>query len=605
MDNQQDNLKELQKLSKIFNTDKIVTQDVIEEVLRGILNIISSFKKGNEELNSETRAIAEVLLSQVEEKYVQMLQEVDDITKSSKENMQSEYSARIAEMKALVEEMKLVKPLDGKDADEELIVEKVLSQIVIPEQKDIVVELDTGEDIVQKINSVTGEDDKYKIDAKHIKNLPENTRSGGRGLAKVFTDDTMEGDGTISNPLTVVGGGGGGGTWGSITGTLSDQTDLQTALNAKYDASNPSGYTSNTGTVTSVGTAGLISGGTITTTGTITTSMATNKLVGRGTAGTGVMEEITLGTGLSLSGTTLNAAGGSPGGSSGQLQYNNSGAFGGTAAGTYATSGSLFTYTAQSATDKPLIIKGATSQTANMQEWQNSSSTALLSVDSAGALQSYQATGAKTFFKHTRNDGEAAKIYTSDGYNLWIQGGNGGALHLGNPGGGGLSHSTTVYGGEAYFTTAFNTRSAIRVIGMVDRYGDSTQSDLEVQLTSHLVSDSGAYNSSAIFRGKTIKGYLSTRTITDASTVRIDAAPTAGTNATLTNTWALHVVAGASKFGGPIQLPGYTVATLPAGKVGYCAYVTDALAPVALANVVGGGAVTVKVFYDGTNWIVQ
>lgn len=27
--------------------------------------------------------------------------------------------------------------------------------------------------------------------------------------------------------------GGGGGAWGSITGTLSDQTDLQTALNAK------------------------------------------------------------------------------------------------------------------------------------------------------------------------------------------------------------------------------------------------------------------------------------------------------------------------------------------------------------------------------------
>ena len=29
--------------------------------------------------------------------------------------------------------------------------------------------------------------------------------------------------------------GGGGGTWGSITGTLSDQTDLQDALNAKAD----------------------------------------------------------------------------------------------------------------------------------------------------------------------------------------------------------------------------------------------------------------------------------------------------------------------------------------------------------------------------------
>ena len=31
-------------------------------------------------------------------------------------------------------------------------------------------------------------------------------------------------------------------TWGNITGTLSNQTDLQTALNGKYDASNPNGY---------------------------------------------------------------------------------------------------------------------------------------------------------------------------------------------------------------------------------------------------------------------------------------------------------------------------------------------------------------------------
>ena len=71
--------------------------------------------------------------------------------------------------------------------------------------------------------------------------------------------------------------------------------------------------TAGTGSVTSVATAGLISGGPITVSGTITTSMNTNKLVGRGTAGTGIMEEITLGTGLSLSGTTLNATGGGTG----------------------------------------------------------------------------------------------------------------------------------------------------------------------------------------------------------------------------------------------------------------------------------------------------
>lgn len=70
-------------------------------------------------------------------------------------------------------------------------------------------------------------------------------------------------------------------------------------------------FTPSSGTVTSVTATSPItsSGGA---TPDISTSMSTNKLIGRGTAGTGVMEEITLGTGLSLSGTTLNASGASP-----------------------------------------------------------------------------------------------------------------------------------------------------------------------------------------------------------------------------------------------------------------------------------------------------
>jgi hypothetical protein len=55
---------------------------------------------------------------------------------------------------------------------------------------------------------------------------------------------------------------------------------------------------------------------------------------------------------------------------------------------------------------------------------------------------------------------------------------------------------------------------------------------------------------------------------------------------------------------GALRTTGFTVATLPTGTVGMRTYVTDALAPSFSATVVGGGAVTIPVFYNGTNWIV-
>src|SRR4030095_4538487 len=58
---------------------------------------------------------------------------------------------------------------------------------------------------------------------------------------------------------------------------------------------------------------------------------ANSKLVGSRSTGAGAPpSEITLGTNLSMSGSTLNATGGgTPGGSDTQVQYNNAGAFGG------------------------------------------------------------------------------------------------------------------------------------------------------------------------------------------------------------------------------------------------------------------------------------
>jgi hypothetical protein len=141
--------------------------------------------------------------------------------------------------------------------------------------------------------------------------------------------------------------------WGQITGTLSNQTDLQSALDAKqddlngtgfvkasgttisydnttyYPASNPNGYTSNTGTVTSVAltvpSAFSVSGSPITSSGTLAvtaTGNTTQYIAGDGslvtfptmsTAGTLIREvrnttgaTLTKGTVVYISGATGN-----------------------------------------------------------------------------------------------------------------------------------------------------------------------------------------------------------------------------------------------------------------------------------------------------------
>lgn len=70
-------------------------------------------------------------------------------------------------------------------------------------------------------------------------------------------------------------------------------SSIQTQLNSKV-----TGVTASSPITSSGGTSPVIS-----------TSMSTNKLIGRSSAGTGSMEEITVGTGLSLSGGTLSATG--------------------------------------------------------------------------------------------------------------------------------------------------------------------------------------------------------------------------------------------------------------------------------------------------------
>lgn len=73
----------------------------------------------------------------------------------------------------------------------------------------------------------------------------------------------------------------------------------------------PAGPTGPTGVVAATAPLTYDSG-----TQTVSTSMATSRLLGRSSAGTGVAEQIAVGSGLSLNGGTLSATGGGGGGGS-------------------------------------------------------------------------------------------------------------------------------------------------------------------------------------------------------------------------------------------------------------------------------------------------
>lgn len=55
--------------------------------------------------------------------------------------------------------------------------------------------------------------------------------------------------------------------------------------------------------------------------------------------------------------------------------------------------------------------------------------------------------------------------------------------------------------------------------------------------------------------------------------------------------------------GGIAVTSGYTVATLPTGRIGMRAYVTDATTPTYLGALTGGGSVICPIFFNGLAWV--
>lgn len=235
------NAEQLKLLAEVFNTDKIITSDEIEQVLKGIVTIMNSFKSDNEKLNAETKSLVSQLLRKIKEEKDSINDELD--SKVSKAD--AEFKASLAEAQKLIKELKSIELKDGedgKDADEEMIIDRVLERIEFPEYEER--ENDDGDEIINKINNseedslinaskIRGWDSELKnlngkiagLGGSTARNLYQlidvNVQGATNGQALVYqSSDGTWIPGTISSSTA----------WGEITGTLTDQTDLTTYI---------------------------------------------------------------------------------------------------------------------------------------------------------------------------------------------------------------------------------------------------------------------------------------------------------------------------------------------------------------------------------------
>lgn len=293
-----ENLKNLEKIAKIFQPQNIITSEEIDQVLKGIMEILASYKKGTDTINEETKAVVNSLLEQTIKYNQETISDFKSEAEKAHAERMKELQTFLGDVKTMVTDIETVASelKNGEDADEERVIEEVINRIKI----DPTVVTMSAEEVRDKLASLKDEE---RLDKSAIKGLEKVLQQkdldyavatlqhqasfliNKGGLKVVSHDNTLTGDGTPENPLAVAGGGS-----GITLQTNGTPNGSQTLLN-------------------------LVGGTNVTLTDNGTGSVTIDSTGGSG----------------------------SPGGSTTQLQYNNSGSFGGISGAT--TDGTAVTYT--------------------------------------------------------------------------------------------------------------------------------------------------------------------------------------------------------------------------------------------------------------------
>lgn len=163
-----------QKIDEAKTKSLVVSE--MKSFVEFMLSIVKKSKQDFADLNKENLKVINQGVAFIEEFHKKQSKLLDDKTNTAT----SEFDAKLTLLKDLISKFQKMKPKDGepgKDADEKIIVDKVLSKIKLPEYKETV--LDNAEQIANKLETLKGED---RLDASAIKNLSKFTNSQPGGV---------------------------------------------------------------------------------------------------------------------------------------------------------------------------------------------------------------------------------------------------------------------------------------------------------------------------------------------------------------------------------------------------------------------------------------
>jgi len=164
---QENKLEKLKSILELMQNDTI-TPNKLGQFITAIVKVVKDSKDSMESTSQEVKNTLNDALIYLEKEHGKLVDKVSSDTEDRLSKTEKKVLDTLNKAQEALDAIKSITVRDGVDADEDIIVEKVLAKIELPEYKEV--ELDEAEDIVEKLESLEGED---RLDAKAIKNLPK------------------------------------------------------------------------------------------------------------------------------------------------------------------------------------------------------------------------------------------------------------------------------------------------------------------------------------------------------------------------------------------------------------------------------------------------